>query len=92
MNQLKYVTACINIDLTINKLLFRYKKTDNEEQKEGILQQVKDLDYVKSALNDLKTENEELMRLITDIHIKNLNYEQEQKQNKESESLHSEEL
>lgn len=72
MDLTRYTTSLINLDLTANKMLFRLKKSESAQQKDGLKQIVCDLDQVKETLKELKAENDELMRKLWKLHSENL--------------------
>jgi hypothetical protein len=77
-SSLKLVTARINIGLVINKLIVRQKhKSTSEQQKEGILVMLNDLESALEVLKSVSKENEQMYRLNYSLHIENMKLKKE---------------
>jgi len=63
----------INLNSVVNKLLFRLQK--QPEKKEGILQQVEDLDHVRRTLRFLEADNLALSKRNTELELRCLKNE-----------------
>lgn len=62
MNNLKLTTARINLNLTINKLLFRLNLEQmSEQKKENLTRMCSDLEQVRKTLDELASENDRLI-------------------------------
>jgi hypothetical protein len=70
---LSLTLARINIGLVINKLIVRQKhKSTSEQQKEGILVMLNDLEQVRITLVESSKENEKLYGILSKLHTENL--------------------
>lgn len=70
MDLLKLTNSYLNLNLTINKILFRARYEPKKEAE--LKRQVADLDYVRETLNILAAENRVLERRLLEIHEENL--------------------
>lgn len=75
MDLLKLNLAYLNLNLTINKILFRSKY--EPKKKEELAKQVNDLDQVRETLTILESENRVLERKLLEIHEDNLRLKRE---------------
>lgn len=65
--------AILNIKISINRLLFRLKNEKmNDEKRENLQQEVKDLDYCIGIITKLDAECEKQFKQNTDLILTNL--------------------
>ena len=65
--------AQINLNITINRLLFRLKKEGlKDEAKANVEQEIKDLDEVKNTLTYLERQIEKQFEINLRVHAENL--------------------
>lgn len=74
----KTIIARMNINLTINKLLFRIRMEQMTKQKKNNIEQMcKDLDYSISVLDELVRENDRLWRESNEVYKMNLDLQEQ---------------
>lgn len=68
MDNLKIIQSRININLTINKLLFRLNLEQmNDQKKENLTRMCSDLEQVRRTLDELASENDRLISENTEL-------------------------
>lgn len=68
MDNLKIIQSRINLNLTINKLLFRLNLEQmSEQKKENITRMCLDLEQVRKTLDELAKENDRLISENTEL-------------------------
>lgn len=74
----KTIIARMNINLTINKLLFRIRMEQMTKQKKNNIEQMcKDLDYSINVLDELVRENDRLWRESNEVYKMNLDLQEQ---------------
>jgi hypothetical protein len=69
----RIILSQINLNITINRLLFRLRKERlKDEAKANIEIEIKDLDYVKATINELEYRLEQEYKLNTALHLDNI--------------------
>ncbi len=69
----RIILSQINLNITINRLLFRLKKERlKDEAKANIEIEIKDLDQVKETINCLEAALESEFKLNTALHLENI--------------------
>lgn len=70
MKELKYTLSLINLNISINRLRFRAKLSDlNDEKKKVIQDEANDLESVLETLKMIKRENEEYYSVINSLSL-----------------------